>query len=1134
VLSGDDTFGNTLVAFGGLFDDAGTRRVMAAMPGFIQLQAALTDPALGLDQAAKWQALADEDFRRLKERSFWHNGERQLGVYRWSAPPQGVLDRAVALRRRLDAQAAALGADAQKMLLVVGRDKFTPAGCRMTDDGLEYLDAADGDGRVPLQSALLPGVRTWRCDAAHGKLPDVESAFAAYDELLARGDTQRLPPLEAATGTRGAGAAEAPALVPSRPSRGRLQGLPPSLAGDLFAAAPGGGVPAAVPAGLRVRVHNGNLKFVNEPLLVGHYASARLSGSEDVVDRLIGGAMRESLRAGLYPTQLGMQQIFTNLRVDPDQPLAMPRPAAVVVLGLGEEGRLRTNDLIQAARQGALAFAQRIAEQRGGGATGFELAATLVGSGGVGVHVGQSAQAVAQGVAEANERLRANGWPVVTQLTLAEIYLDRAIEAQRALVALAQSRPAQFAVAPAIDSGIGPLRRTLESGYRGTDYDFITALERKDERGQPLIEYTLDTRRARSEVRGQSTQARLVDELVRVGADAANTDAQIGRSLFQLLVPVEIEPFLAGASALVLQLDAETARFPWELLDRQAGDAPGEQVPWAVRTRLLRKLRTQEFRSQPVGAGREDAVLVIGEPQSDPVRFSELPAAREEAQEVARVLGTSALIGPDALQVVNALLAKPLRIVHIAGHGELRDDGQGNLSGGVVLSNDSLLGPNEVRAMRTVPELVFINCCFIGRIGGLGAERPRFASSVAEQLIREGVRCVVAAGWAVEDGPAKRFATAFYGRLLAGDRFIDAVGAARRAAWEARKAGNTWAAYQCYGDPDWRFVPPADDDDIGASALPELWTPSGLALLLETEALAARHGDDRSDAARYKAQRRRRLQLLRALQARYEAAWGGIGAVAEAFGLAYAECGDSDAAIDWYARAMRAGDGSASLKAAEQWANLLARRGAGRADGAQGRREIHDAIRHFEQLIALQPTIERENLLASAWKRLAMASSGKAAEDALQKMAEHYGRAEALALQQGAPNLFYPVMNAIAGELRLAALRGRAGLALAPERVAAARQSLQAAATSAPDFWSVVGGVELQLLEAVAAHRLAAQRDSVSTGFADLAQRVPAPHLWRSVRDQWQFVLEPYAQAAGGAEAAAAKAVLKQLGALAA
>jgi len=319
--------------------------------------------------------------------------------------------------------------------------------------------------------------------------------------------------------------------------------------------------------------------------------------------------------------------------------------------------------------------------------------------------------------------------------------------------------------------------------------------------------------------------------------------------------------------------------------------------------------------------------------------------------------------------------------------------------------------------------------------------------------------------------------------------------------------------------------------------VPELWTPSGLALLLETEALAARHSDDRSDARRYQAARRRRLQLLRSLQARHEASWGGIGAVAEAFGLAYAESGDSDAAIDWYGRAMRACDGSASLRAAEQWANHLARRGAQRSDAPQGRREIHDAIHHLEQLIALHPTVERESLLGSAWKRLVLASTGPAAEQALQKMAVHYARAEALALAEGAPNLFYPAMSAIAGELRLAALRGQAGTAIDTARFAAARQSLQAAATSAPDFWSVVGGVELQWMEAVAAGTLAKVQATVSAGFADLAQRVPAPHLWRSVRDQALFVLEPYAakaaKAAGGAEDKAARALLKQLEALA-
>jgi hypothetical protein len=70
-------------------------------------------------------------------------------------------------------------------------------------------------------------------------------------------------------------------------------------------------------------------------------------------------------------------------------------------------------------------------------------------------------------------------------------------------------------------------------------------------------------------------------------------------------------------------------------------------------------------------------------------------------------------------------------------------------------------------------------------------------------------------------------------------------------------------------------------------------------------------------------------------------------------------------------------------------------------------------------------------------------------------------------------------------------------------------------------------------MEAVAAGALAKVQATVSAGFDDLAQRVPAPHLWRSVRDQALFVLEPYAQAAGGAEDKAARALLKQLEALA-
>jgi hypothetical protein len=131
VLSGDDTFGNTLAAFGSPLRDRRARQLMASMPGFIQLQAGLLDQRLGLAHAATWQRLADDDLARVEQANWWHGhaGEPALAAYTWGVPPQAVLDQAVALRRRLDLQRdEALPAFADKLLLVVGKAAFTPDG----------------------------------------------------------------------------------------------------------------------------------------------------------------------------------------------------------------------------------------------------------------------------------------------------------------------------------------------------------------------------------------------------------------------------------------------------------------------------------------------------------------------------------------------------------------------------------------------------------------------------------------------------------------------------------------------------------------------------------------------------------------------------------------------------------------------------------------------------------------------------------------------------------------------------------------------------------------------------------------------------------------------------------------------
>ena len=942
----------------------------------------------------------------------------------------------------------------------------------------------------------------------------------------------------------------APAAKPPKPTaRGKALPVSPPATAD---------APASEPRGaLCLSVHNGNLRFVGATLMVGHYGASTLTGTEAVVDRFIGGGMSASLALGMYPEAPGSHQFFANHQPDPENPLAPPRPAHVVVAGLGEEGKLRSADLILSVRQATLAWAQRVAELPNAGGAGFELTATLIGSGGISVSVATAAHAVAQGVHEANEKLEAGGWPQVAHLHLIELYLDRATEAWSALQLLAQGSPGHFALGPTVIPGVGALRRPLENGYRGTGHDFISAISENNEAGEPTITYTLDTQRARSEARVQSTQARLVNELVKRASNDANRDPQIGRTLFQLLVPVEMENSMRGSSELLLELNDGTAGIPWELLDAPLDGRDGPDKPWALRNKLMRKLRTVRFRGQVSDALAQDAALVIGEPQCDPAQYPPLPAAREEAQAVVDALSgpdgmsperVHALIalddglGPDAAAVTNALLARPYRIVHIAGHGEpeLLVDGQPPQMRGVVLSDGTFLGPREVEAMRVVPELVFLNCCHLAadpRHLLQGYDRAAFAAGVAKQLIRIGVRCVVAAGWAVEDTAANRFASAFYQALLRGDRFMDAVHTGRLAAWEASPQGNTWAAYQCYGDPEWVWQPDQRDQNrvprpVGADYT-GIAAPVALALALETLAVeSATQGKDDAE----------QREKIRYLEAHFEAEWGGMGAVAEAFAVACAAARDTERAVAWYRRAVAANDGSASLKASEQLAHLGARLAWERPAQAQrkknsathlprliahGREELLAAAALLQALLAIGPTVERERLLGSVHKRLYLLESAagqcEPAMQAAQQMALHYRAAAALARQAQHPEWPHMALQNMAADL-VAHAANADWPGFDKAAIAELRQCLDDQQRDAPDFWGAVCLPDLALFEALAQRQLAPQKPRITALYQDLHRRATTAALWASAADRTGFALAPFT-AGEGCEAEAARAM---------
>lgn len=1147
VLSGDDDFCNWLTLVGAPFAQGEARKMMASFPGLLQMQAGLLDPGLKLDRSETWKRLADLDEELLAARSIWHRLQEQLKVLAWGIPPQAVLNEAVALRRALDAQAAAgFGVPSGALVMVVGHAEFTPDGFESGKDGIVYREAVKGgDGRVTLPAALLPGVTAWRVDRAHGDLPRAKDAYDAYLELLLSGSTGTLPLLGAEErGGRSEARAVVHVLTPRRMRIGRAVRPDDALRFDPTSDADLART-RREPV-LEMRVIHGNLKFVGHPVLVGHYSSSQLTGTERALDDLIGGAMSATLGMGCYPNTCGAHQIFANAGINPINPVQqMPRPQAIIVVGLGLEGVLTVTDLTRTVTQGVIAWAQRLRENVKVPVRAFEIAATLIGSGGVNMSAESSARAVAQGIVRANARLRALSWPTVACLDIVEVYRDRAAEALRALNLLADAEPDRYDIQPEILEGIGPQRRAVGSGYRGAHYDLISALQEENADGSFSIVYSLNSRRAREDVHASRQQVSLIDLLIRNAAiNTSQCDSRVGSTLFKLLVPPEIEPFLTTSEEMQIELNDATAAIPWELLDNEGDDRrDADAKPWAIRSKLLRCLRTVGLPLTVNDAPGDAHFLVIGEPENLPPEYAALPGARREAETVAATLegrfGTATVMRLisgcgttiDAAAVVGALFLRDWRIVHISGHGALPDHDADDCTpnppgctparrtatrsrGGVVLSDKAFLGADEISAMRIVPALVFVNCCHLGNLEAgkrtlPPGDMPRYAASVAEALIRKGVRCVLVAGWAVDDDAARAFAESFYQRLIEGRRFIDAVADARAVA--RAKGGNTWAAYQCYGDPNWTLTSGAAQGaapDLTFAEADNVVSPSTLVVTLES-LITSYQFEGHSAPATHAA--------VDQLETKYAQRWGDVGNVAQAFGMAHLDLNDYDGAVRWLERAVAANDGTASLHTAEQLASVKARQAWRQVREASGKEHeegdaiaaaherLESAIDLLRSLCAIGDTSARHALLGSAYKRLAMVLERQQPSDltvALKKTIQHYTRARELAEKTGQPWI-HPAANARIAQM---VLDSRRGAVKPPFPDDAYRSALAVTNRDDPDFFNTVGQIEVLMYNAIAEGKLFEKGADILEALRLLYLRARGSRFWGPVLDQFDFV----------------------------
>ena len=812
---------------------------------------------------------------------------------------------------------------------------------------------------------------------------------------------------------------------------------------------------------LQVSVLHGDLNHTNHPILLGHYEGDTIAGAERVVDKMVEGALSQRYHSGRYPGRNGTAAVALAPSNEIQKSLGVQHGA--IVIGLGKWGELTPSALTQAVSQGVTEYCLHIHQCRGATDSskepeGLTINSLLIGSNtSANIAVEDSVNAIVRGVVLANRALtqgpnQSQGpmLPRVAHVQFIERFLDVAVDAAKSAHRVAKRIGLESQTAIQVErymkKGSGGSTRLVPSSTRGywrrwtisalrndplppsvslpaVLKDRLRALLQEEQTKDPqvynaLLDLALTTRdlrvprphklrflalsdRARAEVTVQDNQPELIAQLIQRSIRTETFNQDIAKTLFELLIPLDLKESLRSLENVVFILDEVTANYPWELMI-------DTDKPLCVRAGVIRQLQTLDDKTHARDSTTRHA-FVVGNPLTPP-QYRDLSGAMEEATLVADMLEKAnyraefARTRLGASEVFKQLFARPYRIIHIAGHGQYSeaDSGQVGAKAGVVLSDGLFLTAAEIATMDPIPELVFLNCCHLGQMGGTASNK--MAASISSELIRKGVRAVVAAGWPVQDDAALCFAGSFYRELLAGRSFGLALKTARQQTWNEFPSSNTWGAYQAYGDPDFCLV---RTDGLSAAGEEDVKVAAEEVLLqLDDLSQQCTHADDAK---------------VRAVLSRVEQLcaedWLKQGSVQERLGAAYAGAGLFKEAIPYYQQAVENKDiaNPATLRVVEQWINVAVQ--CGEKDG--NKVMIQEAIDKGRHLLALAKTSERLSLIGGAQKKL-----GQLETDAEQRRVHlaqavaDYRAAADLGQREGMDDP-YPILNAMVIEVLL-------------------------------------------------------------------------------------------------------------------
>lgn len=880
--------------------------------------------------------------------------------------------------------------------------------------------------------------------------------------------------------------------------------------------------PGAALQAVTIEAVHGSLECAGRHVLVGHFMGAAICGAEAFLDERLGRRLSARQLLGPYPERVGESDV-----VDAPGPVATRRrgyPPGAIVVGLDLPGELTREKLTNTVSAALLKYAVRTLEEAAVGpgpraATPLlvEVAAVPIGTSGVGaMSVEAGVAALVDAVLATNEHLRRHVDPGtglrtwdqvrVATLEILEVLGDKAEQVAHAvlrcedLTQVDTGDHTRLLLGECLRTGEGGLPASLAGPAPSGDWQRVIIRDLRREQqtpGQPgfgdegatVLEFTAVGRRARADRMQVAVDQRAVGGLVDVSVRDARPDAQVGNTLYELLLPNDLKSDLARSENLQLIVDENTADLPWEALTARLGGSRPRQL--SLRGGFLRQFRETEARRPETRPPVGDNALVIANPPAGVA--TSLAGASREGLAVAEALGgfeVRALVwddgqdegaeraglldsfedlgGTPGRRVLDALFSRDWRIVHIAAHG--RFDPEDSSSSGVIIDRETTLTANVIRQLPAVPELVFLNCCHLGRVAdppAAGVVPNRLAASVSRELMRVGVRVVVAAGWAVEDEAAVVFARTFYEALLDGDDFGTTVHRSRRAVHDQFPGSSTWAAFQCYGDPGYC---------LRSSSAP---TPRPPTVVSEAElvrrvqtitVLAGKIGlPDFDDIARSEASLHDELGRLRA--GLTEKGWNGPLVLYE-LGRAYGDLGDYELAVACYEQAWRHPDSSAApVRLLEQLGNLEIRLAqqrfrAVRRDARPPAPEevlVAAARQHLGLALGLGRTSERLALVGSFHKKAATMADGPPRQRHLEEASRLYADAHQRHTADGHEPAPYHALN----WLQMATLAGVPVADPDARAVLARIEHPPAPVTHEVGFWARVTAADLALTRSV-------------------------------------------------------------------